>query len=362
MFHFASLPLFVLIVLFAGAAVAVWMAGVRLSDATESLAQRFGLGQALGGLILLAIVTNLPEIAITVSGALSHKLDLAIGNILGGIAMQTLVLVALDIWGVGKEAPLTYRAASLTLVLEGLLVLAVLSVCVLGTQLPASFALGRLDPGALLITILWVAGLWLVGKARTALPWHEDGQAPDNQTKQGGHTKSQKGKKSGSKGGADKGAMRTFIMGALVTLVAGWILSVSGDAIAGHIGMSGVLFGATVLAASTSLPELSTGLASVKSGDYQLAVSDIFGGNAFLPVLFLAASLLSGAPVLPHAGKSDIYLTALGMLLTAVYMTGLIFRPKQQIARMGIDSLIVLVFYVLGLIGLVALTRASGAS
>ena len=86
--------------------------------------------------------------------------------------------------------------------------------------------------------------------------------------------------------------------------------------------MSGVLFGATVLAAATSLPELSTGLASMKLQDYQLAVSDIFGGNAFLPVLFLLASLLSGEAVLPHAQKTDIYLTGLGMFLTLICCRG----------------------------------------
>lgn len=136
--------------------------------------------------------------------------------------------------------------------------------------------------------------------------------------------------------------------------MAGVVLEESGDSIAGDIGMNGVLFGSTFLAASTALPELSTGLASVRLGDYKLAFSDIFGGNAFLPVLFLLASLLSGVAPLPQAQKSDIYLTGLGALLTTVYVYGLIFRPRLRLLRMGVDSLIVLVLYVIGIAGLIA--------
>ena len=121
--------------------------------------------------------------------------------------------------------------------------------------------------------------------------------------------------------------------------------------------MSGVLFGSTFLAAATALPEISTGITSMRMGDYQLAVSDIFGGNAFLPVLFLMASLLSGVAVLPQAHDTDIYLTGLGTLLTAVYIYGLIFRPRRRVLRMGLDSVAVLVLYLIGLAGLVALGR-----
>jgi cation:H+ antiporter len=73
---------------------------------------RAGFGEAWGELILLAIVTNLPVIAITVSGAGRHDASIAIGNILGGIALQTLVPVSLDAFGRGKSASLTYREAS----------------------------------------------------------------------------------------------------------------------------------------------------------------------------------------------------------------------------------------------------------
>src|SRR4051812_34196786 len=62
MFHSLSLmPLLGIFILGAGA---IWMAGVKLSNTTDVLSQRFGFGQALGGVILLAIATNLPEIAI----------------------------------------------------------------------------------------------------------------------------------------------------------------------------------------------------------------------------------------------------------------------------------------------------------
>jgi cation:H+ antiporter len=89
-------------------------------------------------------------------------------------------------------------------------------------------------------------------------------------------------------------------------------------------------------------------------GDYQLAVSDIFGGNAFLPVLFLMASLLSGVAVLPQAYGTDIYLTGLGILLTTVYLYGLVFRPRRRVLGMGVDSLVVLILYAGGVAGLVA--------
>ncbi|MBV9453243.1 MAG: hypothetical protein JOZ19_03855 [Rubrobacter sp.] len=51
---------------------------------TDVLSERFGLGQAFGGIILLTIATNLPEITITVSTSLSQNLGVATGNILGG--------------------------------------------------------------------------------------------------------------------------------------------------------------------------------------------------------------------------------------------------------------------------------------
>jgi cation:H+ antiporter len=349
---FASFSLLLLIPIFVVGAAAVWLAGVQLSKTTDVIDSRFGLGQALGGLIFLAIATNLPEIAIVVSASLTHHLGIAIGNILGGIAIQTVVLVILDGFGLRRKAALTYEAASLQLVLEGVLVISVLVISVMGAQLPQSLIFARLAPGDLLIAALWLIGLWLINKARTDLPWQEKGRAPNTSRPKQSLSQEKMEKWSTAR------ILLVFILAALVTLAAGVVLEESSNAIAEHVGLSGVLFGSTVLAAATALPEVATGLASVKIGDYTLAFSDIFGGNAFLPVLFLPATLLSGQSVLPQAQNTDIYLASLGVLLTAVYIYGLIFRPKRQFLSLGIDSIVVLVMYIVGVVGL--FTIASG--
>ncbi len=341
---FGSLSLPLLIGIFVVGAVAVWLAGVQLSNTTDVIDDRFKLGQALGGLILLSIATNLPEMAIVVTASLAHNVSIAIGNILGGIAIQTVVLVLLDGFGLRKKAALTYAASSLELVLEGVLVIGVLVITIMGTQLPGTLVFARVAPGDVLILIAWVIGLWLISRARKGLPWREeqkaDVEAPD------GSKQDKTNKLSTTK------VLVVFAIAAIVTLAAGFVLEESGDAIATHIGLSGVLFGSTVLALATSLPEISTGLASVGIGDYELAFSDIFGGNAFLPVLFLVATVLSGQAVLPQAKNSDIYLASLGVLLTAVYVYGLVFRLKRQVADLGIDSIVVLVLYLIGVVGL----------
>ncbi|MEO5867628.1 MAG: sodium:calcium antiporter [Sphingomonas sp.] len=353
---FSELSPIVLLVIFIASAAVIWFAGVKLADTTDILSSRLKLGAALGGIIVLAVATNLPEIAITVSAALSGNVGVAVGNILGGIAIQTVVLVAMDV-AMKEAVPMSYRAASLSLVIEAVLVIAVLIVAIMATQLPSNLIAARLTPGTVMIAVMWVGGVWLSSRAATSLPWHEtSGNAPDVQEKPKGHSKDTKETASADRSESTLRVVLVFVAAAVITLVAGVLLERSGEAVASAIGLSGVLFGATILAAATALPELSTGITSVRMKDYQLAISDIFGGNAFLPVLFLLAVLISGKAVLPDAQASDIYLAGLGILLTCVYAAGLIFRPRRQVFRMGIDSLIVLILYVAGTAGLFAIS------
>jgi len=106
-----------LILIFGVAAIITWISGVALARATDILDDRFGLGEAIGGMILLSIAGSLPELAITLSAAKSGHLDIAAGNLIGGVAMQTFVLVIADFFGKGRT-PLSTAAASLIPALE----------------------------------------------------------------------------------------------------------------------------------------------------------------------------------------------------------------------------------------------------
>ena len=151
------LPVWPELLIFAASSVLIWFAGIYLSNYTDVLSDRLRLGQALGGLILLAVATNLPELAITYSAAASGQLDIAVSNILGGIALQTVVLVALDAFGVRERRPLTYQAASLSLVIEGAVVIAVLVVVVMETH-AGEPGRARLSPDVVAIALIWVPG------------------------------------------------------------------------------------------------------------------------------------------------------------------------------------------------------------
>lgn len=379
-----SLPLLALIGIFLASSVAIWIAGVYLSRATDTITKRYNLGQALGGLIILALVGDLPEAAIVFTAAWNHQFDIAIGNILGSIAAQILTVAILDEFGLGKKGSLTRRTGSLVIVLESALVASVLATSLMGATLPKELNLFGVSPTDVVTAIIWVAGVWLINRVRKSMTWEikpmdaenqrdkdegEKGQREANEQGENKKDAAQPGKSEGEDKG-DKGEKKdqpnmgrtwfVFAVATVVTLVAGILLELSGAAAADQLGINGVVLGATFLSLVGALPEIATGIEAIRLGDYELSVSDAIGSNAILPVFFLPASLLAGVPVVTQVHASDLYLTGLGILMTVVYVWGPIFRARRQILAMGIDSFVVVVLYLVGIIGLVFLPQQLG--
>ena len=65
-----------------------------LVTSSVKLAQLFGISDLVIGLTIVAIGTSLPELAASVTGALKHHTDLAIGNVLGSNIFNTLGVIS----------------------------------------------------------------------------------------------------------------------------------------------------------------------------------------------------------------------------------------------------------------------------
>jgi cation:H+ antiporter len=340
----------VLLLIFLAAAVVTWFAGISLSKTTDALDARLGLGDELGGLILLSIAGSLPELAITISAAASGNLGLAAGNLIGGIAIQTMVLLICD-FAVGPSRPLTYLVGALTPVLEGLLVIMVVAGVEMGALLKPTTAIGgRVSPASLGIVVIWMVGLYVINHSRKDPRWSVE--MPGSRRGRRNRREKHPEQPHPFAGASTARVALVFGIACAVTLAAGVLLEESGNELANRLGVNGVIFGATVLAGATALPEISSGIAAVRLGDHALAIGDIFGGNAFQVCLFLVADLVAGKPVLPSAGNQNAWLAALGVALTAIYGFGVIGRPMRTHARLGPDSLLALALFGLGIAGL----------
>ena len=330
-----------IVMAFALSGAVIWWAGNVLAYSTDAIDSHVGWGEGMGGAVFLAIATNLPEMAIIVGCAYTHTMGLAVGNILGGIAIQTVVLVLLDGPALRHNVPLMSTVRSLTIVLQGMVLVAILMFCIIGALMPAKLIAFRTTPAEIAILVTWLAGLWLVQQNEDRTEWRT-----------GHEVLAEASHMVEAPGGSLSKAIRYFAIAAIATLLCGLVLELASSEIAARMHWEGVLFGATVLAAVTALPEVTTGLSAIRAGKFELAISDIIGGNGFLPVLFLFGTLLSGEALLPDAQGPDLYLTALGALLTVVYCAGAVLRSKRLLFGAGVDSLIVLFLYVIGIAGL----------
>lgn len=77
------------------AAATVLAAGVLLPEVADSIARALGLSRTFVGTVLMAVVTTLPEMAVTIAALRLGALDMAIGNLLGS-SLFNVVILAVD--------------------------------------------------------------------------------------------------------------------------------------------------------------------------------------------------------------------------------------------------------------------------
>ncbi|MGD1910465.1 MAG: sodium:calcium antiporter [Rivularia sp. (in: cyanobacteria)] len=129
-------------------------------------------------------------------------------------------------------------------------------------------------------------------------------------------------------------------------------LSQSADMVAEKSGLGRNWVGAILLAGTTSLPELATGVSAVNYLDApDLAAGGIFGSCLFnLMILAILDIITGGGPLFQQAQVSHSLAAGLGCLLLGVAATGIFLGQlgiHPMLGWIGIPSLVLIGFYLI---------------
>jgi cation:H+ antiporter len=334
---FADWPIAISIAVFAASAAAVWAAGTRLTSYVDGIAERTGLGQAFMGMLMLGGITSLPEIATVTTSSISGNPSLSLNNLLGSASVNVLLLAVADAV-LGRDALTKVVAQPITL-LQGVLGIILLAVvCVVLTA--GDVALWRVGLGSILLFLMCVGAVWLSSGYQHRRVWSAVGN--DVETEE-------------PRREAEPAPLKSLIVRTLIAaigiLMAGFLLSQSGEAIAHQTGLGASLVGLVLVGFATSLPELSSIIAALRLKKYELAVGDVFGTNLFnIALILLADVAYRSGPILNEAGPFEIVASLLALIITGIFVVGLLERKDKTVLRMGYDSLAALLIYASGLL------------
>jgi cation:H+ antiporter len=325
---------------FAASAAVIIIAGTKLSRFGDQIAEFTGLGRLWIGVVLMAAATSLPEVFTTMSAAWIDAPDLAAGDLFGAGLTNMLTLGLIDLLHrqkrVWQQAALGHTlTAALAMVLTGLAAFFVLldvDVTHIGVGL-----------GSLSLFILYVLGMRLVFRQEDMERRRRDQEA----LVEGTVAKQDAGI---SRRDELRRAVIGFCVGALVLLIAAPFLAWSADRIAEETGITATFIGTSLVAITTSLPELVVSIAAVRLGAFDLAVGNLFGSNAFNMAAFFFADLAYREGSLLGNISSAHALTALwSILMMNIGLMGIIYRAERRFMLIEPDSLLMIVAYVLGL-------------
>ena len=322
------------IIVFGIAALAIVTAGSRLARLSNDLADRSGLGEALFGVLLLGSVTSLPDFAATLSAAIDNRPDLAMSNVMGSMAVNLAFLGIADI--VYRKANLEHAAASPVNLMLAALLIVLLTLPLLAIVTPPLAVFG-VHPVTPVLVAAYLFGLYLVHRTQTKPMWFPRltrqtvSDIPDQQYR-----------------GSLPKAWLGFVALAIVTCIAGWVLMEAAKGIADQTGLSDTVVGGLLTALATSTPELVTTIVAIRCGALTLAVSNIFGTNCFNMLVVAAADVgyLHGS-IYHDVAPVQMMWGLVSILMSAILLLGMLRRETYGIGRIGFESALILVVYVI---------------
>jgi cation:H+ antiporter len=309
----------------------IGVAGVKLTHYGDAIADKTGIGGTWIGVLLLATVTSLPELATGISSvALANVPNVAAGDVFGSCAYNLLILVLLDY--LDRDTPLYAHARRGHILTAGFGIVMLGFVCWnlvlarLGLQW-SFWNIGLYSPLILLLYVMAMRIIFLYEKAQVA---EFTDKEPDKYPEQS----------------LRELVARYSIAAAFVVAAGIWLPYIAAD-IAAHMGWSHSFVGTMFAALVTSLPELVVTFTAVRIGAVDMAIGDLLGSNLFnLLILTIDDIFYRSSDLLSSISSIHLVSAISAITMTGVVIVGLYFRSRRLILnRFGWSSIALLLIY-----------------
>lgn len=287
-----------ILILLAGLALVV-LGADWLVDGSSTIARKAGLSEFVIGLTIVGIGTSMPELVVSLTGALKGNADIAIGNIVGSNIFNSLFI--LGITALLRPIAMTRENVRidipLNIITSTLLIIFGMHATLFG--IGDHDSLSRID-GAVFLVLFAGYMYWSFKSGKT-----DEAMETDHD---------------------DRKLWVAIIMviGGLAALIFGGDKFVgSATEIARMLNISDKFIAVTILAGGTSMPELVTCIVAAAKKKDQLALGNIIGSNICNIFLILGSSALLFNPRAGiHSGLSFSGMTFidLGMLLLSAFL------------------------------------------
>lgn len=254
-----------IIILIVGLALVV-LGAEWLVNGASSVARRFGVSEFVIGLTIVGFGTSMPELVVSVTGAIEGLSDVSIGNVVGSNIFNTLLILGLTAVLVPVAITSENKKRDIPLALGASFLLALYGMR------HTLFGIGTCDGitrwGGILFLLLFAGYVVLCFKKNK----------PDEESEV--EVKEMKLPL----------AIVLCLIGIGGLIGGGRLFVNSATEIARSLGVSEKFIAITILAGGTSMPELVTCVVAALKKKNQLALGNVLGSNVFNILLILGAS------------------------------------------------------------------------
>ena len=302
-----------------------------LVDGASEIAKRFHIPEIVIGLTIVAIGTSMPELVVSVTSALEGHSDLAIGNVVGSnIANMFLILGVCSI-----IRPLVFKKETRLFEIPFTILATILLffLCINGTGEQIN-TITR-EEGIILLVFCVLFIIYNLIMAKKGEDFDKEDTILEIRTEEN-----------------KKVPLWESLFGIVIGIVG---LKLGGDLVVNNsveiakiLGISEKLISLTIVAFSTSLPELITSIAATRKGETDMAIGNILGSQLFNILLIIGVSA-----ALTPINYSKSYDSNLILLIVGSIVLGLFpfVGKKNEMTRS--NGVIFVLTYILYLISIV---------